>query len=650
MEMGQRWDAARRGRSTLDRAFDAVVRDAAGIAGVALVELLVARQGEGGARWESAAFSAPRLARTRRNELARELARSPAVADLPEPRRRAGHRLAPCEPALARLLGENGLQQVFLPVGGERSVLGWLRVVRDGRPTRAALATYRALARQISGRLEAEALRRELAARHRVTARDVDREKRALATASRAKDTLAALNLAGMHLMVETEAQAIHAVICRELLRIGFHAAVLAREEGMDEPRPRFRWAVSTFSPPLQAAVERVLCVPLSSLRVDPRAAPLVARVLREGRTVHSGQARSAARQLFGGLEAAQLRKLAWLLAFRHVVLAPLRCQGRVAGVLVVARERVHRSDPAAIDAFALQASIALEKARLFSELRLHQARLESEVERRTRELTRAVAALQELDRRKDNFLANVSHELRTPLVTVLGYTDLLLSEKLGPLPAQQREILRVVASSGKRLRSFIDELLELSRWELTRDRLARAPADLGELARQAALSVAPRFEERGAKLRVRTGPRTPLVLADRDRVLQVLTNLLLNAARYVAPGGCVRVAVAGGARGEVAASVVDDGQGIPPEHLQRIFDRLYQVGDAVRPRDRGDGLGLGLAIVKAIVEAHGGSIGVSSRVGRGTRFRFSLPAAGAPPGAPPAAAVREPAITTLPG
>jgi signal transduction histidine kinase len=111
-----------------------------------------------------------------------------------------------------------------------------------------------------------------------------------------------------------------------------------------------------------------------------------------------------------------------------------------------------------------------------------------------------------------------------------------------------------------------------------------------------------------------------------------------------------VRVAVAGGARGEVAASVVDDGQGIPPEHLHRIFDRLYQVGDALRPRDRGDGLGLGLAIVKAIVEAHGGRIGVSSRVGRGTRFRFSLPVAGAPPGAPPAAAAREPAVTTRPG
>jgi signal transduction histidine kinase len=334
--------------------------------------------------------------------------------------------------------------------------------------------------------------------------------------------------------------------------------------------------------------------------------------------------------------------------------MAPLRYGGRISGLLVVAAERLRRSDPDAIGAFALQASIALEKARLFSALELHQARLESEVERRTRELTRAVGALKELDRRKDNFLANVSHELRTPLVTVLGYADLVLHEKLGPLGDRQRECLRVVSSSARRLRSFIDELLEFSRYELTREHLAFSAFDVPELVRLALTAMAPRAHERGVRLRARVAPGTPQAWGDRERLLQVLTNLLSNAERYSRPGSTVRIAVARGAAGFVDVSVSDRGPGIPPEHLERIFDRLYQVGDVVRQREKGAGLGLGLAISKSIVEAHGGSIRVWSQVGRGTRFRFSLPVAeGAveiadapspPPSSSPSGALTSPA------
>jgi signal transduction histidine kinase len=247
-------------------------------------------------------------------------------------------------------------------------------------------------------------------------------------------------------------------------------------------------------------------------------------------------------------------------------------------------------------------------------------------VERRTRELTLAVRALQELDRRKDNFLANVSHELRTPLVTVLGYADLLLSEKIGELAERQRDCLRTVSSSARRLRSFIDELLEFSRHELTKEGLSFEPLDVFELLRQAARSLAPRFHERGIALRFRVAPGTPHAWGDRDRVLQVLTNLLSNAERACEHGGRVRLAAARVRPGRLEIAVGDDGAGIAAEHLERIFDRLYQVGDAARPREEGQGLGLGLAIAKSIVEAHGGAIAVRSRLGRGTTFRFSLP------------------------
>jgi signal transduction histidine kinase len=166
-------------------------------------------------------------------------------------------------------------------------------------------------------------------------------------------------------------------------------------------------------------------------------------------------------------------------------------------------------------------------------------------------------------------------------------------------------------------------------------------PIDVPEALRQAVASVAPRFGERGLVQRWRLSPRTPRVLADRDRLQQVLTNLLANAERHCHDGGRVFLAAAP-VGGRVEIAVADDGDGIAPEHLDRIFDRLYQVGDVVKQREKGAGLGLGLAIAKSIVEAHGGSIRVRSRPGQGATFRFSLPAA-------PADAVSAPAPTPTP-
>jgi signal transduction histidine kinase len=253
-------------------------------------------------------------------------------------------------------------------------------------------------------------------------------------------------------------------------------------------------------------------------------------------------------------------------------------------------------------------------------------------VERRTLELTRAVQALKEIDRRKDNFLANVSHELRTPLVTVLGYNDLLLSGKLGELTPRQRECLQIATASGRRLRSFIEELLEFSRYELTREHLSFGPVSVADLLQQATKAIAPRADERQISVRARLGRGTPEVWGDREKLFQVLMNLLSNAERHCRPGGHLRIAAAPGGPGRIDVTVRDDGDGIPTEHLDRIFDRLYQVGDLAKQREGGAGLGLGLAIVKSIVAAHGGDITVRSQVGHGTAFRFTLPTAKAVP------------------
>ena len=453
-----------------------------------------------------------------------------------------------------------------------------------------------------------------------VIAKDVSRERRALAELRQAKDALGALHLAG-----ETNEEAIYAVLARELLRLGHHSGVLVPDAAAPAA-PVFRWRFTSFPPPLQRAVERALGKPLTDLRIDPASAPLVRRCLEEGRTVHTDLARVPVRDLLGGTTTLQVRRLGRLLGLRRIFLAPLRREARIAGLLVVAAPRIRPSDPEAIDALALQASAALENARLFAALREERARLESEVARRTRELELAVRALEEADRRKDNFLANISHELRTPLVTVLGYTDLLLGGRLGELTQRQRSALAVVAQSAKRLRGFIDELLELSRHELTKDALRFAPVDPGDLITQAILALAPRFGARGVRVQARVARGTPPVWGDRERLHQVLVNLLSNAERYSPDGGVVRVAAAPAPDRRVALAVADRGPGISDEHVVRIFDRLYQAGDDA-PGGEG-ALGLGLAIVKSIIDAHGGAVEVRTRVARGTRFLVTLPAA----------------------
>lgn len=465
-------------------------------------------------------------------------------------------------------------------------------------------------------------------------ARDVKRQRRAMVALRHAKDTLAALHLAGAHLAAETDEAAIYGVLARELVRLGFHCGVLAPEAG----GTALSWRVLSFPARLRRAVERVVGRPLAAVRIDPLEAPRLRRCLSGRHGVQRERPGSGAvREVLGAATPEQVRKLGRLLAVRQLILAPLRREGRPVAVLVVSSPRLRGGDAEAIEAFALQASIALEKARLFSALREERARLETEVERRTAELRRAVAALEETDRRKDNFLANISHELRTPLVTVLGYADLVLAEKLGPLTARQRTALQVVATSGRRLKAFIEELLELSRHEITREAYAFAPVQLGEVLTQGVLALAPRFAERGLRVRVRVARGTPAAWADRERMLQVVVNLLANAERYTPDGGAIHVAAARGA-GRVALSITDRGAGIAEEHLAHIFDRLYQVRDDRSPRHRGGALGIGLALVKSIVEAHGGAVTVRSRVGRGTRFRLSIPEAGAGRGAAAAA------------
>lgn len=236
------------------------------------------------------------------------------------------------------------------------------------------------------------------------------------------------------------------------------------------------------------------------------------------------------------------------------------------------------------------------------------------------------------VERMRADFVANASHELRTPLASLIGFIDTLRGPAADDPPAQAR-FLGIMAEQAQRMNRLIDDLLSLSRIELTEHRPPEDRVALDELVRRLAAAFEPRVAARRVRLDLALAPDLPLLLGDADQLEQVLQNLLDNAVKYGREGGTVRVAVAaeppGGrwpARRGVSLQVSDDGQGIPPAHLPRLTERFYRV-DKGRSRGVG-GTGLGLAIVKHIVNRHRGRLLIDSREGTGTTVTVWLPEA----------------------
>jgi two-component system phosphate regulon sensor histidine kinase PhoR len=237
------------------------------------------------------------------------------------------------------------------------------------------------------------------------------------------------------------------------------------------------------------------------------------------------------------------------------------------------------------------------------------------------------ITALRQLEQIRTEFVANVSHELRTPLTAIQGYLETLLGGAMDD-PAHARRFLEVVFRHTERLGRLLNDLTDLSNIELGRVSLHRGPVALAEVVEGTLEIVRAKADAGGVRLEARLPADLPAVQADRDRLAQILINLVDNAVKYTPRGGQVTVAAAAGA-GLVEVAVIDTGVGIPPADLPRITERFYRV-DRARSRELG-GTGLGLAIVKHLVAAHGGTLAIESRPGEGTRVRVTLPAAPPP-------------------
>jgi signal transduction histidine kinase len=257
--------------------------------------------------------------------------------------------------------------------------------------------------------------------------------------------------------------------------------------------------------------------------------------------------------------------------------------------------------------------------ARRFNTMADRLASTVAELDTRTREAESALAAKREL-------VANVSHELRTPLASISGHAESLLLLGEGASPERREESLAVLHREARQLSRLVDDLFLLSTTESGGLPLTLRDVEIGGILDEVVAAFRPLARREGQITIVSdVEPGLPPVRGDRERIVQVLGNLVRNALRYTPEGGLVslRAGRAAGSPDLIQVTVEDTGAGIPPERLDRIFDRFYR-GDDARDRASG-GAGLGLSIVRELVEAMGGTVSAASTAGEGTRFAFTL-------------------------
>jgi len=422
----------------------------------------------------------------------------------------------------------------------------------------------------------------------------------------------------------------------------------LGRDFGASLDRAATLQAIAAGAGPMLGGATMVLTIDDAERRLDPAAADgpdgalvhdwgefVAARRPRIGEGVIGSVAATATERSgtqnsidTGDPDGARALGLGWLLA------VPILAGGRLLGVLATATRGEAPLDDSLrrlAGAVADRAGPALQNAQLWSDL---QERMATE---------------QAAQRIKDDFLSIVSHELRTPLTSIQGYSQLLEGRLRSEFRGESKEMahLRVIRSQVGRMRRLVDDLLDVSRID-RRGGVSIEPTDfdLAEEVRGAAARIGREHPDRPIEVAV---PERMEVHADRDRLDQVLTNLIENAVKYSPDGGPIRV-VAEGRGGEVEVRVADVGVGIPEEHRDHVFERFYQAdGDAGRRRF--GGLGLGLYISRAIIDAHAGRIWAAPNLddGAGSVFGFRIPRVAmpiapaeiAPTGEPPPFVVR---------
>ena len=301
-------------------------------------------------------------------------------------------------------------------------------------------------------------------------------------------------------------------------------------------------------------------------------------------------------------------RDVAEKVGFRAVMIAPMMREHLVVGAIAVARAGAGAftdKQIALLKTFADQAVIAIENVRLFNEIQDKSRQLE-------------VA-----NKHKSEFLANMSHELRTPLNAIIGFSEVLQERMFGEMNEKQAEYIDDIHGSGKHLLSLINDILDLSKVEAGRMELELATFDLPSAIENALTLIKERAGRHGIELSRVVDPAVSGIIADERKFKQILLNLLSNAVKFTPESGRITVA-ARSVDSMVEVSVTDTGIGIAPADQQAVFEEFRQVGTDYTKK--AEGTGLGLALTRKFVELHGGKIWVTSVVGEGSTFSFTLP------------------------
>lgn len=291
----------------------------------------------------------------------------------------------------------------------------------------------------------------------------------------------------------------------------------------------------------------------------------------------------------------------------RTILATPLLSEGIAVGGIVIRRTEVNpfsEKQVALLRTFADQAAIAVENVRVFKELEEKNELLEA------------------ASKHKSQFLANVSHELRTPLNSIIGFTRIVMRRSEGKLENLQKENLQKVLVSAEHLLNLINGLLDLAKIEAGHMEVYSETFKLEEIVRIATATVEPMLRNGNVRLLTEIAADLPLIKTDRDKLKQVVLNLLSNSAKFTEKGE-IKVA-AWSQNGSMKLTVSDTGIGMSKEALNYIFEEFRQV-DMSTTRKYG-GTGLGLAIVKRLTNLLGGDIAVESEEGKGTKFTVTLP------------------------
>ncbi len=386
---------------------------------------------------------------------------------------------------------------------------------------------------------------------------------------------------------------------------LGYSMTLIVVNDENHTPRPRIHFGFDEHK--INAMVESVL--------TDTQ----LNTALMEGRTLSSINASRKAKE-----------KMIQIFETENCILTPIVTQAGTTGFILVGNRytslTITQADEELLSILAGQLGQAIENTQLFDKVFRSSQELEVKVKDRTKQLVSALAQVEEINKKKTEFISAVSHELRTPLTSIKGYAAILLAGKIGDIPAAVKERLAKINLHSDNLVNLINNLLDIARIESGRVDMRFDTHKIEKVLENIADLLNPQVTAKEIKLKLTLSNTIPEVYIDISQAERVFINLLSNAVKFTPKGGTIEISVLPVLdAGFATFQVTDSGIGIAANDLEKLFTEFFRVENTINQSVKGTGLGLVLA--KEIVSAHHGKMWVTSQVGVGTTFSFTLPA-----------------------